>query len=244
MSLRIPVRLAFLLALAWMTLEAGAADAKPSLPPGYKLLYQQKFDAASNLRDFIVPDPVAWKWTKEEKGGSLELFQQNKYEPAVRSPVNIALIKDRVFTDFILEADLLQTSKDYGHRDMCLFFGFTDPAKFYYTHLATAADEHAHNIFIVNRQPRVKIARETTKGLDWGRDVWHKVRLERRASEGTIKVYFDDLTKPIMIAEDKTFPSGYVGFGSFDDTGKVTNVKIWGPSVERKTATFFQPAAK
>ena len=95
----------------------------------------------------------------------------------------------------------------------------------------------------MNDQPRTKIARETTKGVEWGRGVWHTVRLERKASDGAIKVYFDDMSKPIMLAEDKTFGAGYVGFGPFDDTGMIDNIKIWGPSIESKKTEFFQKPA-
>jgi hypothetical protein len=59
-------------------------------------------------------------------------------------------------------------------------------------------------------------------------------------SDGTIKVYFDDLSKPIMVAEDKTFGAGCIGFGAFDDTGKVDNIRIWGPAVETKPTGFFK----
>src|SRR5437867_163400 len=70
-------------------------------------------------------------------------------------------------------------------------------------------------------------------------DYNHKVRIERNTTDGTIKVYFDDLSKPIMVAKDKTFASGYVGFGSFDDKGKIDNVKVWAPTVTRKKTGFF-----
>ena len=216
-----------------------AADKSLALPAGYKLLYEQHFDQPSAIQDFAMTDPKAWKLSTDEKGSALELVSQSDYKPAVRSPVNIALIADQVFGDFILEANLIQTGKEYGHRDMCLFFGFQEPTKFYYAHIATAADDHAHNIFIVNEKPRTKIARETTKGVNWGLGIWHKVRLERKLSDGTIKVYFDDLTKPIMVAEDKAFGPGYIGFGSFDDTGKIDNIRIWGPTIETKKAGFF-----
>lgn len=212
------------------------------VPQNYKLLYEQRFESPAALRDFVTTDPAAWKFApdKEGNGGAMELAKQSHYKPAVRSPVNIALIADKLFGDFILEVDLVQTGKEYGHRDMCLYFGFQEPAKFYYTHMATAADDHAHNIFIVNEQPRTKIALETTKGVNWGLNVWHKVRLERKLADGTIKVFFDDMTKPIMIAKDTTFKEGYIGFGSFDDTGKVDNIRIWGPSAEQRPAPFFK----
>jgi hypothetical protein len=209
------------------------------LPKGYKLLYEQKFDAPNASQDFVMTDPKAWKLSRTNDHSALELVRQSEYKPAVRSPVNIALLADKVFGDFILEADFIQTGREYGHRDMCLFYGFQSPTKFYYTHIATAADKNAHNIFIVNNAPRTNIAKETTKGVNWGLGVWHKVRLDRRISDGSIKVYFDDMEKAIMTAEDKTFQSGYIGFGSFDDTGMVDNIKIWGPSMETRKTDFF-----
>jgi hypothetical protein len=211
------------------------------LPAGYKLLYEQKFDDASSLKEFQMTDPNAWKWamTDDGHGGSMELFQQSKYEPAVRSPFNIALIAGKVFTDFVVEADLIQTGKEYGHRDMCIFFGFQSPTNFYYAHIATAADPHAHNVFIVNGAPRENFAKEVTRGVNWGLNIWHKVRLERTTADGMIKVYFDDMTKPIMVAQNDKFKSGGIGFGSFDDTGRVDNIKVWGPAVESKKLAEF-----
>jgi len=232
------------LVLRVMATPAFSADGSSQLPIGYKLLYEQNFENPATLQDFVMTDPQAWRITKKDGQSALELAAESKYQPAVRSPLNIALIADKVFGDFVLDAALLQTSKEYGHRDMCLFFGFQNPTNFYYVHIASAADEHAHNIFIVKNAPRTKIARQTTKGVDWGLDVWHNVRLERKAADGSIKVYFDDMTTPIMVAEDRTFDSGYLGFGSFDDTGMVRNIKVSGRSVEKKKSDFFKRAGK
>src|SRR3989442_3979712 len=95
-------------------LSSHSAETPTGIADGYKLLFEQKFDAESSLKDFVFTDFKAWKWSKEENSGALELAQQSQYTPAVRSPVNIALIADKVFTDFILEADLIQTGKEYG----------------------------------------------------------------------------------------------------------------------------------
>jgi hypothetical protein len=228
----------FLLAL--LALSTFAAD----IPAGYTLAYEQKFDSAAALQDFRFTDPAAWRLARTNDTTALELVKQSQYKPVVRSPVNIALIADKVFGDFVLEADLIQTGKEYGHRDMCLFFGFQSPTNFYYTHIATAADPNAHNVFIVNNAPRKNFAKETTKGANWGLGVWHKVRLERNVTAGTIKVFFDDMAKPIMLAEDKTFATGQIGFGSFDDTGMVDNIRIWAPSVETKQTGYFKAAGQ
>jgi hypothetical protein len=220
-------------------LVKGALVFPDRVPADYQLVYEQRFVAPDALFDFRFTDPSAWRFARTNDTTALELIRQSKYAPLVRSPVNIALLAGKVFGDFVLEADLIQTGKEYGHRDMCLYFGFQSPTNFYYAHLATAADKNAHNIFLVNNAPRTNIAKETTKGVNWGLGVWHKVRLERRVAAGTIKVYFDDLTQPVMIAEDKTLGSGQIGFGSFDDTGMVDNIRIWAPSVETTKALFF-----
>ena len=219
--------------------SAVAADDRPAapLPAGFKLVYQQNFQGAGGLSDFVASDPKAWQWSKTNGNGALALVKQSDYKPSVRSPFNITLLANRLLGDFVVEADLIQTGKEYGHRDMCLFFGFQSPTNFYYAHIATAADDHAHNIFIVNGAPRIKLARRTTGGVNWGLGVWHKVRLERQS--GTVKVYFDDLEHPIMEAEDKTFGTGQIGFGSFDDTGMVDNIRVWAPSIESKRTSNF-----
>ena len=140
-----------------------------------------------------------------------------------------------------MEVNLAQTGREYGHRDMCLFFGMKDASNFYYVHIATKADPHAHNIFLVNDEPRVAIAEKTTEGIEWGKvGEWQKIRIERRVEEGSIKVYFDDMTTPIMEATDTHFGDGYIGFGSFDDTGMVDNIKIWGPKTSEAKYGFFQ----
>jgi hypothetical protein len=209
-------------------------------PPGFTLQYEQNFSSPDALQGYVMSDPGAWIVRSGPLHGALELTRQSQYQPPVRSPVNIALIANRQFDDFVLECDLLQTGREYGHRDMCLFFGFQNPTNFYYVHLATSADENAHNIFIVRNAPRTRIARHTNQGVRWGSNSWHRVRLERRAATGTIRVWFDDLREPIMVATDPTFATGAIGFGSFDDTGQVANVRIWATSTSRHPTPFFR----
>lgn len=228
-------------AFALLSLAAtSVADEKNSgIPADYKLAYQQDFASADALKDFHFSDAMAWKWSEGEGKEALELHKQSAYKPAVRSPFNIALLAGKQFGDFIVEAQCQQTGKEYGHRDMVFVFGFQDPSKFYYVHIATKADDHANQVFIVNDQPRLKISKTSNDGNQWGLGVWRKVRIERKASDGTVKVYFDDMSKPIMTAEDKTFGAGWIGFGSFDDTGKVANIRVWAKDATDKAAPAF-----
>jgi hypothetical protein len=115
---------------------------------------------------------------------------------------------------------------------MCLFFGYQDPAHFYYAHLVKKADDHANQIFLVNGAPRQKISAKTSEGTPWS-DGWHQVKVVRRAADGLIEVYFDDMKTPVMTATDKTFTRGRVGVGSFDDTGNWADVKVYGTRAEK-----------
>lgn len=199
------------------------------IPKDYKLLYEENFESVADLSGFHTTDPKAWRISQDPSGKSLEIHGSSEYSPPFRSPFNIAMISGKKFGSFILEADLQQTGKEYGHRDLCLFFGMKDAAHFYYVHLASQADPNAHNIFLVNGAPRTNIAQQVTEGIDWGTtEDWHKVRLERNIETGSIKVFFDNMDEPIMMAEDKHFDLGYIGFGTFDDSGKFDNIKIWG----------------
>ena len=165
--------------------------------------------------------------TAENGNQVYSLHDKSQYKPPVRSPLNIARAEGVKVSDFVLQARMKQTGKEYGHRDMCLFFGYQDPSHFYYVHIATKADAHANSIFLVNGEPRVSIAQERTDGTDW-KTGYHDVRIVRDVSAGTIEVFFDDMDTPIMRTVDKTFGAGEVGFGSFDDTGNIDNVILWG----------------
>lgn len=207
----------------------------------YPLVYSQDFESADALDDFEMTDAAAWKLNTSGDGNTLELFGESKYRARVRSPFNIALLKDVVVGDFILEVNLAQSGREYGHRDLCLFYGVNSPTNFYYTHIASVADNNANNIFLVNDEPRTNIANKTTSGTNWGpTNSWHKVRIERNVEEGSIKVYFDDMTKPIMEATDDHFVEGRIGFGSFDDTGQFDNIKIWAPKIIEEKKGFFK----
>lgn len=228
-----PAILAGLLALGAAGCASHRPEANPAgeqVPPGYSLLFYQDFEEATARDDFVFTDAKAWELRLGGAEGTLDLVRQSNYEPPHRSPVNIALIRNWKFRDFVLEVNLLQTGRVYNHQDMCIFFGFQDPAHFYYTHIAVTPDDHAHNIFIVDDAPRTKLADNPDEGVTWGQNVWHTARLERNVQSGTIRVFFDNMETPILQADDTSFGEGYIGFGSFDDDGKVDNVKIWGPS--------------
>ncbi len=223
------------------SVPAPAADEPAGVPAGYTLLYSQDFSKPDAIKDFAFPDPSAWRMASADGRPVLEQFRDAKYAPPHRSPVNFCLVNKLKFADFVMDVECQETAKEYDHRDMVFVFGYQGPAKFYYAHVASKTDDHANNVFLVNDAPRTKISTATNKGNDWGdKDrTWRTVRVERKASDGTVKVYFGDPTKPVMEAKDKTFGAGWVGFGTFDDTCRVRSVKVWAPSAEKSAPPPF-----
>ena len=221
--------LAALCPIAASTAKEGKTDKPAKEFMGLPLVYADEFDKPAPQK-WEPTDKAAWTFTKDGDRTVYALARKSKYRPKVRSPYGISLLKDVWLSDFVMDAWLRSTCKEYGHRDMCLFFGHQDLSHFYYIHIATKADPHANSVFLVNDKPRLSIAKERNKGTHWS-EGYHHVRLVRKVESGTIEVYFDDMRKPIMKAEDKTFRWGRVGVGSFDDTGNVDRIRLWGKKV-------------
>ncbi len=213
-------------------LSAVRADEQPPAEMnGLPLLYHDEF-SGKDTQHWEPGDPKAWKLTEQDGNPVYSLFAASKVQTPVRSPFNRSLLKDIVVSSFILDVKLQSTGRDYGHRDMCLFYGFQDPAHMYYTHFGQKTDDHANQTFIVNNAPRAKISTQTTPGTPWN-DEWHHARIIRDVDSGRIEVYFDDMQTPAMVSVDKTFTWGQVGLGSFDDTGNFDDVRLYGIKVQR-----------
>ncbi len=211
------------------TAVAQKIDRVDAGPAGLPLLFFDDFESGK-AGHWAPSDAKAWRVARVGGNAVYNQFRQSKVKTPVRSPFNRSMIKDIVVGSFAVDVKLQSTIKDYGHRDLCLFFGYQDPAHLYYVHLGKKMDAHANNIFIVNNKPRTKISRTTTKGTNWD-DNWHHARVVRDVASGSISVYFDDMAKPVMTAVDSTFSWGQVGVGSFDDTGNFDEIYLFGDAV-------------
>src|SRR5688572_24901514 len=109
----IPVWISMLLVFSVLLAHA---EAPAPTNEGLPLLYHDDFEAGAG--HWEMTDSAAWRVGEGNGGKVLELFEQSKYEPTVRSPKSIAKLKDVKASDFILEADLRQTGREYGHRDL------------------------------------------------------------------------------------------------------------------------------
>lgn len=213
---------AFVLSVAPAALAQQSDSTGSERPSGFE--WEAKNAEADSNWEF--KDPKGWAF--QEVDGQRVLHQHLKssaYKPPHRSPTHIALLKDRKFESFQLDVELKSTHPDYPHRDVCLFLCVQNPGQFYYVHLGKAMDPHANQIFIVNKADRTKISETTTEGTPWD-EKWHHVRIRRDFDSGRLEVFFDDMEKPAMTANDKSFGAGQIGFGSFDDTAAFRKLTV------------------
>ena len=178
------------------------------------VVYEQRCADASCLEDFVFTDATKWRVRASGHGPALELVGKSDYRPPHRSPLSIALIEGLEVRDFDLDVDLLQTGRNYGHRDLCLFFGVQSKSRFYYTHLATSPDANAHNVFLVNDAPRANLIPPLARGVDWGRASGAASAPARSRSSGT--------TAPSLRWSPRTARSAGAASGSAPSTTRAS----------------------
>jgi hypothetical protein len=192
---------------------------------GLPLVFSDDFEDGAGRWE--TTDDNSWELHDANGGKAFGLNKRtSNYKPKVRSPHNIALIKDVEVADFVLKFKVKSTLDTGGHRDCCVFFNYQDPTNFYYVHLGARPDPHSGQIMIVKDAPRAALTKNTNK-TPWNDD-WHEVKVVRDSKAGTIEIYFDDMQKPHMETNDKTFGKGRIGLGSFDDMNDFDDVKLYG----------------
>lgn len=192
---------------------------------GLPLVFCDDFEKGRDAWE--VTDEGSWE-LRDKDGNKVFAIKrfQSEYQPEVRSPHHIALIKDIEVGDLELTFRVRGRKKISGHRDCCVFFNYQDPTHFYYVHLGAKPDRSSGQIMIVNGKPRTPIT-ENENPTPWTAE-WHQVKLVRDTKNGTIEVYFDNMNKAHMAAKDTTFGKGRVGIGSFDDPNEFDDVKLFG----------------
>src|SRR5690606_37588448 len=122
------------------------------------LLYSGDFEQG-NAKRWEPTDKSAW--TVKDQGGNkiyALIKKKSNFKTPVRSPFNRSLLKDVEVENFVLDVRLQSAHPDFGHRDLCLFFGYQDDSHLYYVHFGKKTDDHANQIFIVNESDRKKIS--------------------------------------------------------------------------------------
>ncbi len=199
-----------------------------SVPEGYLLQYQQSFSGGKALSDFEISYPDKWGVFK---AGSNFYLQCAALDSSPQRPGNIGIIDNRIFGDFILETDVLPLKDSLGFAEICLFLGYMGPDKYYYVQLANTSDSATNGIFLVKNGYNTRITGEEERIFSWKEGKWTKVRLVRDIIRRTISVYVDNMTTPFMVAKDWELVMGSVGLGSYRNSSRFDNIKIWSPTV-------------
>ncbi|MEM1227196.1 MAG: hypothetical protein AAGJ40_15965 [Planctomycetota bacterium] len=181
-------------------------DSSPSVP----------VRSIADLSQWEFLDPATWTWMEHDGNGVIAITaRKSAYTPPTRSPGHVAILKEPQVGSFEIRFRVRSTKDTGNHRDCCVFFGYVDSTHFYYCHLGAKPDPHSGQIMIVNEAPRLALT--TNERLTPWDDQWHDVLVRRDLDSGSIEVFFDDMETPHMSVVDKTFGSGRVGIGSFDD---------------------------
>ena len=80
----------------------------PKVLNGWLLVFSEDFSRGAER--WQPGDPQAWRILEDQGKPVYALVQQSQYEPPVRSPFNIALVKDLVVKDCVIEARMKSTT--------------------------------------------------------------------------------------------------------------------------------------
>ncbi|MGO1412120.1 MAG: PQQ-dependent sugar dehydrogenase [Microbacterium sp.] len=159
-------------------------------------------------------------------------------DDGIRRPFEYALLDHEPFGSVQMEADVrLDAPATVNNRDIILVFGHQSDTEYYYAHLSQDNTIYAHNgIFKVDGADRERIDDQYDGSVGAPPAVtdeeWHNVRLVHCAETGEIAVWVDGLDRPLLTATDTSFAEGRVGFGSFDNTGRMRDLTVSTPADE------------
>jgi hypothetical protein len=190
-----------------------------------------------NAGDWAPVTPSKWQFP----GNQVVLAQEGVERPGPRRPFEYAVLtKGPVLGNVQIDAEVrLDTPVEITNRDVIVVFGYRSDLEFYYAHLSTDNTIYPHNgIFLVNNADRLRIEDQWDEVHSHGAPPaivdadWHRVRVVRCADSGETAVYVDGSKDPLMTTVNTTFDSGRVGFGSFDNIGRIRNLTVTGTAVD------------
>jgi hypothetical protein len=177
------------------------------------------------------------KWAFQ--GNQVILAEPGQQRPGPRRPFEYAVLTTGPeFGSVQIDAQVrIDTPVEITNRDVIIVFGWQSDTQFYYAHLSTDNTIYPHNgIFRVDNADRVRIEHQWNGMIGappaTTDQEWHNVRVTHCAETGEIAVYVDGSDLPLMTAVDNTFGFGRVGFGSFDNIGRLRDLTVTGSAVE------------
>jgi arylsulfatase A-like enzyme len=191
-------------------------------------------DFEHGLRAWQPLTPSSWEIQSADGRSRLVLTTAGKDRPPVRRPQEYALVKDTVWQDATVTARIKTLRPDsVKGRDVCILFGFVDDTHFYYAHLCSETNNKTHNVVMKVAGAERKMIMNEDSPEPRLTSAWHTVRVSH-AADGSIKVWLDDMDRPLMTAQDTDYAAGQIGLGSFDDIAEFADVDIHGYGVTHK----------
>ncbi|WP_406313446.1 PQQ-dependent sugar dehydrogenase [Streptosporangium sp. NBC_01639] len=190
----------------------------------------------TRAQDWTPVTPAKWRFPGKE----VVLAEAGQSRPGPRRPFEYAVLSaGPTFGSVHVDGEVrLDTPVDVTNRDVIVVFGYQSDTRFYYAHLSTDNTIYPHNgIFAVNDADRLRIEDQWDEARSRGAkpavtdEQWHQVQVKHCTDSGEIAVYLDGAKTPLMTAVDTTFTSGRVGFGSFDNIGRLRDLKVTGTRV-------------
>ena len=203
-----------------------------SYPDGYIRQYDQKFGSNKGLDDFWFNNPTQWDIFKIQ--GNYFLRHNKVTRPdiqAVALPCNRAILKNRVFGDFILEADVMPVTRGNAAAEICLFVGLKDSTKYYFILLSADPANEMEGIYLVKNSLLTKLPLLTSSSNRVIPNAWQKIRVERNIVKRTIRVFLGNPEQLLMEVKDYELVMGSVGIGSLGNAVCFDNISIWAPTM-------------
>lgn len=163
-------------------------------------------------------------------------------DDGIRRPFEYAILDGHEFQSVQIDANVrLDAPSSVSNRDIIIVFGWQSDTEYYYAHVSQDNTIYAHNgIFKVDNKDRERIDHQWDGAIGAPPAItdeeWHDVRVTHCAGTGEIAVWIDGHDTPLMTATDTTFDSGRIGFGSFDNTGRMRDLVVSVPAAPQETA--------
>ncbi|MFB4319518.1 PQQ-dependent sugar dehydrogenase [Actinomadura sp. 21ATH] len=194
-----------------------------------------RVNGAAKAGDWAPVTPSKWRF----ENGQVVLAEAGEARPGPRRPFEYAVLRKgpELGSSRIRAEVRLDTPVEVTNRDVIIVFGYKSDTEYYYAHLSTDNTIYPHNgIFAVNNADRLRIDGQWNGNREMPAGAppavtdakWHDVEVRHCADTGEIGVYVDGSAKPLMTAVDRTFTSGRVGFGSFDNIGRLRDLTVTG----------------
>jgi len=200
------------------------------------LPYLVGYDFESGSAEGLSPKtPESWEVAEEDGSMVYRLLEPGEFGE-IRAPSQWSVLSEYPVGAFEFSGRFkCHTDPEILARDLLVLFNYQDPTHFYYVHFSASSD-NLHNIIgLVNGADRVKISQEPPGESVYRLtdSAWHDFKVTFDPESGEIAAFIDDMESPILTATDTTLLSGFVGVGSFDDTGSFDDLRLWGEVLRR-----------